>query len=825
MSLILKTLLSSLTAKKARTFLVLFSIAVSAALIFANECFSLTVTQRFHDASVRWAGSADFYVETKKAVGAEEWIDTGKLDAYDGQFEYRHEYIKQKALYAPSVDQMHYFTILGVDIADYNLQNPVALEQGSFDNWTGDKIIIGKTVADLYGLKAGDTMTMEFNGTPRDFTIAGVSQPKGLFLREKADGGYILAPRQMLSESFGGSCNLVFMKLKDRTDRIEVMQTLRQDLDQYDVQYGINDELIAAETQNYVLPFNVSSIVVIFMSVFIIFTAFNLITMERIPTVGTLRSIGCTRRRINRILLTESAAIGAVGGLIGCVLGVFVLLFIQKQYENVLPDTTVMFGAIQVAVTVLTSMVLTVASAVLPILRLTKTPIKSIILNDFARGARRQGKLWIVGLVLLALCAVVPKFLGGSFTSMMIAVSLITGGLIGLVPVVPFLTRLFSRLAEGLPFLGRSEKLGIRNIRDNRSLMNNIQLFSASLAIVAFMASMFNTMGSDLLAALERDNQFDVEVTLRHSDRQTLDKLKQVDGVESCEGYYLTHAPVGNYGIYMNMLIGIEDVAFFDTMPVGLLDENRESIASLNEGKNLITSNVMKDKLGLKLGDSLVLQLGSKDIPYKVTGFVETNLGIGQVGYISAENYRADMGVADYDYINVKAAGDPVQVSGNIKRAFTKDVITIQTKQEKTAANADKVQSMFAAIKSYSYLALLIGIIGIVNNLVASFIERKRSFALYRSIGMSRRSMNRMLVAEAVAMGVLGVLYGFACVFILSSAIPAAVGVLWGKVTVQLAWKEMVVMATAGILSMLAISAIPVVKSSQLSTIESIKYE
>ena len=79
MSLFVKTLLLSLAEKKARTLLVLFSIAISSALIFANESFSTTVSRRFYDADVRWSGISDFYIESREAVGAKEWIDTAHL--------------------------------------------------------------------------------------------------------------------------------------------------------------------------------------------------------------------------------------------------------------------------------------------------------------------------------------------------------------------------------------------------------------------------------------------------------------------------------------------------------------------------------------------------------------------------------------------------------------------------------------------------------------------------------------------------------------------------------------------------------------------------
>lgn len=824
---ILKTLIKSLTEKKARTLLVLFSIAVSAALIFANESFSTTVSQRFYDADVRWSGISDFYIESKEAVGAEEWIDTDRLAPYGDSFEYAYQFVKQKALYAPSVEEMHYYTILGVDIEEFNRHNQLTLRQGDFQNWSGYKIIIGATYADNYHLNVNDVMKLELNGSEYDFKIVGISEPKGLFLRELADGGFILAPKNTISEIYNGNSNLVFLKMKDRMHRESMKETLTDAFAEYKVEYGINDEVIAVETQNYVMPFRISAVVVVFMSIFIIFTAFNLITLERIPIVGTLRSIGCTRKRINRILITESACLGAVGGLIGCLFGLGVLQFIIKNYagaEAGALDNSVLFGAKEVLAAVGAAVLITTASAVLPILRITKTPIKNIILNDVGKKQGKKSKLWIVGFLLLAACAIVPQFLGSNFSSMILAAVLATGALVGLVPVVPFLTTFLSRLISKIPFLSHEIVLGVRNIRDNRSLMNNIQLFSASIAIVVFMASMFNTMGADLLKAFERDMKFDISMVLRHSDNQTLEKLAKVEGVEAYDGSYLTHAAIPNHQTFLNVVYGIDSIDFFTYNPVRELANNKEAIAHLNDGRNIITTNVLKGKLDLKLGDPLLIELGGKEVTYTITGFVETNVGIGHVGYISAENYKADMGVSDYDQILIKAQ-DVEKTKNNIKRALTKDVMSIKTKEEMTRANADKVMSMFKAISSYSYLALFIGIIGILNNLAASFIERKRNFAMYRCVGMSKKGLNKMLITEATAMGICGGCYGLLCALIMSSAIPAAVSVLWGKVTVQLAVKEMVVMGAAGILAMLALSAVPVMKSKKLSIIESIKYE
>jgi putative ABC transport system permease protein len=314
-------------------------------------------------------------------------------------------------------------------------------------------------------------------------------------------------------------------------------------------------------------------------------------------------------------------------------------------------------------------------------------------------------------------------------------------------------------------------------------------------------------------------------VVLRHSDKQSLDTLSQVNGVKAYQGFYLTNTEITNYQTFMNSLYGVENEAFFDYLPVKQLDDRAQALATLNEGKNIITSNILKGKLGLKLGDPLRLKFGSQEVDYTITGFVETNQAIGHIGYISAANYRADMGVVDYDTIYIRAAGSHEALKNNILRDLNREVMSIQTKEDFTTSVADKVIALFNAIDSYCYLALMVGIIGIVNNLVASFIERKRSFAMYRCVGMSKKSLNRMLVTEAAGMGVFGVGFGLLCALIMSAAIPAAVSVLWGKVTVQLAVQQMAIMALIGILAMLAISIVPVLRNDKLNLIETIKYE
>ena len=57
-------------------------------------------------------------------------------------------------------------------------------------------------------------------------------------------------------------------------------------------------------------------------------------------------------------------------------------------------------------------------------------------------------------------------------------------------------------------------------------------------------------------------------------------------------------------------------------------------------------------------------------------------------------------------------------------------------------------------------LALVIAVLGIVNTLALSVIERTREVGLLRAIGLSRRQLRRMIRLESVVIAVLGALLG-----------------------------------------------------------------
>jgi putative ABC transport system permease protein len=59
-------------------------------------------------------------------------------------------------------------------------------------------------------------------------------------------------------------------------------------------------------------------------------------------------------------------------------------------------------------------------------------------------------------------------------------------------------------------------------------------------------------------------------------------------------------------------------------------------------------------------------------------------------------------------------------------------------------------------------VAVAVGVLGIVNSLTVSIVERKREIGILRALGGDRRRVRKALVLEAVAMGAVAVLLGTA---------------------------------------------------------------
>jgi putative ABC transport system permease protein len=86
--------------------------------------------------------------------------------------------------------------------------------------------------------------------------------------------------------------------------------------------------------------------------------------------------------------------------------------------------------------------------------------------------------------------------------------------------------------------------------------------------------------------------------------------------------------------------------------------------------------------------------------------------------------------------------------------------VTLKDPQEFAAEQKEQINLFLYFIYALLGLAIIIAVLGIINTLALSVIERTREVGLLRAVGLSRRQLRRMVRLESVAIAVLGAVLG-----------------------------------------------------------------
>jgi putative ABC transport system permease protein len=133
-------------------------------------------------------------------------------------------------------------------------------------------------------------------------------------------------------------------------------------------------------------------------------------------------------------------------------------------------------------------------------------------------------------------------------------------------------------------------------------------------------------------------------------------------------------------------------------------------------------------------------------------------------------------------------------------------------------------QTTDAMIGGISFMAIVVGGVGVLNTMLMSVFERTREIGVLRSLGWRRRAILGMILSEAFWLGLLGGVAGIGIAFGLTSLMSIAP--MFGDV-LQPLWewqmfvRSMVVALSLGILGGLY----PAYRATRLLPVEALRYE
>ncbi|MEU6634478.1 ABC transporter permease [Streptomyces rochei] len=512
------------------------------------------------------------------------------------------------------------------------------------------------------------------------------------------------------------------------------------------------------------------------VGIFLIINTFSMLVAQRTREIGLMRAIGSSRRQVNRSVLVEALFLGIVGSVLGVAAGVGIAVGLMKLMSaagmNLSTDDLTIKTATPVVGLVL-GIVVTVLAAYLPARRAGKiSPMAA--LRD--AGTPADGKAgWIRGLIGLVLtgAGAAALFTAGaadkaSEGSMMLGAGIVLT-LIGFVVIGPLLAGFVVRVISAvlLRAFGPVGRLAERNaLRNPRRTGATGAALMIGLALVACLS----VVGSSMVASAtsELDKTVGADFIVQGNQRivpQAEKAMQDTPGLEHVTRYKVLDAtltsPDGK----------TDDDGVTAADPTYAEDVRRVTTAGeLSAAYGTDAMSVGSDyaeKHGVQVGDTISVAFkGGETAKLKVAAITSDDVAIDQgARYISIETMRkylpaenvppnmimfakAEEGQEDQAYAALKKSLD----------AYPQYQVADQTDYKQELK--DQVGQLLNMVYGLLALAIIVAVLGVVNTLALSVVERTREIGLMRAIGLSRRQLRRMIRMESVVIALFGALLG-----------------------------------------------------------------
>lgn len=820
MKIIFKYILTNVKERKARTAVMLLSILLSTMLLFVSLSIGVSYESAQRKMARGMAGSATVSVQMKDGnISLSDIPDLSPIKAKVGMLE-------GTALYHES----GYYETVDLIAADLDalgqINKPRLQNGGEISDFSGNQIILPDRFTSKYDIQKGDTITLQISGTPTAFEVAEIAAYDTVFLRHTR-GATALLPYSTLAEILGQAdgYSQILVEPTEGTRTSDLIAELNKSLTngEYEISQIVNETQIAADARQKSMPFFLISFFALTMSVFIIYSNYKVITLDRLPIIGTFRSIGATEKNVTRILLLESLLYGCVGGVAGIPVGILILNIILQGMDKSLSqgiEIPIVVSVSGIFLSFSVAVIVSLLSAWLPVRRASRLPIKDVVLGTVEEKHTPHRLIIGTGIALFIISVLLPKIASGNMLYLAGGFSLL-GLIAATILIIPLFTNGIATVLErlyGVVFQNEG-KLAARNMRGNKNITQNITLLFISIsAIIAIsvVGNFVTTYISDVFHGAELEGFADGEM-----DQSFIEQVENMDGIEKVLPLY-----VFNNGATFSRMEATDNLEWYNSMlALNYTKEamQEQAVSAFGSGeRSIILSDSAMKRIGLSVGDTITLSNGNTENSYRVVGSFKSR-ATDVEAVIPSDYAVSDFGAKAYGFLAYTAA-DPDAVMVQIRDLFGEHSNWSRTVAEFNADALSTVGAFLKPMQSMTYFILLLATVGVINNLLINYIQRRRSIAMYKSVGLSNRQNMKMTLIEGFSSGLIGAVIA---IFVSCMEIQTIFLVAGPKIamTPELDAGTFIAAGTLGIVVTLLGSIVPILKSRKMKLVEEIKFE
>ncbi|GAA8847109.1 ABC transporter permease [Helicobacter pylori] len=715
-------------------------------------------------------------------------------------------------------------------------KNPIVIDDGRAPERDGE-VVVDTATAERAGYEVGDDISLVTTGdTPEikaelvgtmTFGEGGMAGASVVIFDTKTMQKYFMDGKDEYSS--------VWVTAKDGVSQQELLTQAEPLVP--DGYKGWTGKGLAEENQNDVqqaLGFITTFLLVfagiaLFVGSFLIINTFSIIVAQRGRELALLRAIGASKRQVVRSVLLEAFLIGVVGATLGLLLGVVLAMGIKALFATIgldLSGSGLVFAPRTVIAAYVVGILVTMVAAWVPARRAGSVPPVAAMRDSIDTGIGhhpvRRGLE--VGVLVLGVVA----FLYGLFVADSRELWWIGGGIVGLVLGTAFLAPFVGRpVISGLGRLYRAAFGSVGRMAEQNSVRNpgRTAATASALMIGMTLVALMGVVASSTTASVDKqiEETFRADYILSNAVGQPFsstvaDRVAQVDGVREVSPVRFSSAQVDGGQLYVT---AIDPRSFADVEQI----EPTSGTADLDEDSVMLST---KHEGGRSVGDTVEVTMGSSTKELTVVGFYDEIQAIGSPEVLmSVDTVEAMNGSAadNWAFIFLDSGADKAQVESDIEQIVDKQpLVTLKDQAGYADEQRASINQLLYLIYALLGLAIVIAVLGIVNTLGLSVMERTREVGLLRAVGLSRRQLRRMITLESVTIALLGALLGIVLGVIAGVAIQRAL-VDDGITELAIPWVQMLVfVGLAGIIGVLA-ALLPARRASRMDILRAISTE
>ena len=520
--------------------------------------------------------------------------------------------------------------------------------------------------------------------------------------------------------------------------------------------------------------------VALFVGTFLILNTFSILVAQRSQEMALYRALGAGRRQVTRSVLVEAFVVGLLGATVGLVLGLVVAHLLKLAFGAFgldLGPGGLVVEPRTVAVAYGVGVTVTMAAAYIPARRAARVSPMAAMRDDIALPqaprslhAGLGGVLAIVGAGLLG----AGLFLDTSWPTPLVGAG-ITGVFLGIALLAPVLAAPIVRVvAMGYPrIFGTVGRLARENaLRNPRRTAATASALMVGLALVSAMAVIGESTNESIDVALEDDLTADFVVSNALGQPFSTSVAAGIAGLDGVAEVAQVRWQVGQVAGQDANLAALDPTSFSAAANLDIT----EGGAVLGP-EDVLVSSALAGREGVHVGDRLTVRLPAGERRLRVVGVFADNPAVGSDVAISFDTLAAG-GISPADsfvYVVTEPDADGAAVRAGLEELTSAlPTVTVKDQEAFTEEQRAPVNRLLSLVYALLGLAVLIAVLGIVNTLALSVMERTREVGLLRAVGMTRRQLRAMVRWESVAIALLGAVLGIALGVVFGVALQSA---------------------------------------------------